>query len=143
MSRRRPHLEVVCGLALRGLHIVQSREGIATVSSTTVPEFGPNDWFVEEKYNQFLSDPSSVDQIWRDFFTDPVTESRKANQVNGAPDGHAATDTAGVTTDARPAPVASAQARAAAAPATPVSAPPAQAVASVPPPPPPPPARNN
>src|ERR1700710_2855869 len=95
MSRCRFRLEVVCGLALIGLHIVQSREGIATVSSTTAPEFGPNDWFVEEKYNQFLSDPSSVDQIWRDFFTDPVAESRKANQVNGVPERHAAPDTNG------------------------------------------------
>ena len=54
------------------------------MSSVTVPEFGPNDWFVEEKYNQFLSDPTSVDQIWRDFFTDPVAESRRLHQAYGA-----------------------------------------------------------
>jgi hypothetical protein len=40
------------------------------VSSAAVPEFGPNDWFVEEKYQQFLTDPASVDPIWRDFFAD-------------------------------------------------------------------------
>ena len=39
------------------------------MSSATVPEFGPNDWFVEEKYQQFLADPESVDPIWRDFFS--------------------------------------------------------------------------
>src|ERR1700712_3992757 len=151
MSRCRFHLGVVRGLALTGLHIVQSREGIATVSSTTAPEFGPNDWFVEEKYNQFLSDPSSVDQIWRDFFTDPVAESRKANQVNGAPGGHGAPGAAGVTIDPGAAPVASApkaQAPAAAPPTAPVQAAPVQAapvqaapvraVGSTPPPPPPP-----
>jgi len=48
------------------------------VPSAIVPEFGPNDWFVEEKYNQFLSDPASVEQIWRDFFSDPVADKRKA-----------------------------------------------------------------
>ena len=39
------------------------------MSSAGVPEFGPNDWFVEEKYQQFLADPQSVDPIWRDFFS--------------------------------------------------------------------------
>src|SRR3954451_3817231 len=97
MSRRRSDVTLICGLALTGLHIIESREGIATVSSTTVPEFGPNDWFVEEKYNQYLSDPNSVEQIWRDFFSDPVAESRKASQVNGASDGRAADDTVGGT----------------------------------------------
>src|SRR5699024_4355930 len=31
-------------------------------------EFGPNDWFVEEKYQQFLTDPASVDVSWRQYF---------------------------------------------------------------------------
>ncbi|TKV61474.1 multifunctional oxoglutarate decarboxylase/oxoglutarate dehydrogenase thiamine pyrophosphate-binding subunit/dihydrolipoyllysine-residue succinyltransferase subunit [Nakamurella flava] len=39
------------------------------MSSTTAPEFGPNDWFVEEKYQQYLADPDSVDPIWREFFS--------------------------------------------------------------------------
>ena len=38
------------------------------MSSATIPEFGPNDWFVQEKYEEFLADPQSVDLIWRDFF---------------------------------------------------------------------------
>ena len=46
------------------------------MSSKAVPEFGPNDWFVEEKYQQFLADPSSVDPIWRDFFADTGSGSR-------------------------------------------------------------------
>src|SRR6195952_1084086 len=61
-----------------------------TVSSATKPEFGPNDWFVEEKYNQFLADPSSVEQIWRDFFTDPVDEARRAPANNNGGNGHSA-----------------------------------------------------
>src|ERR1700712_4597646 len=47
-----------------------SEQAEATVSSSVVPEFGPNDWFVEEKYQQFLADPDSLDPIWRDFFAD-------------------------------------------------------------------------
>jgi hypothetical protein len=43
-------------------------------SGTAAPEFGPNDWFVEEKYLEYLADPSQVDPIWRDFFaqSDPT-----------------------------------------------------------------------
>src|ERR1700712_4866169 len=125
MSRCRFHVTVVRGLALTGLHIVQNREGIATVSSTTAPEFGPNDWFVEEKYNQYLSDPSSVEQIWRDFFSDPVAESRKTGQSNGAP--------------AAPSAVAAEPAPEAAAAAPIPAAAPAPVIAKTPPPPPPPP----
>ena len=43
--------------------------------SSAAPEFGPNDWFVEEKYQQFLADPDSVDPIWRDFFADAKAPS--------------------------------------------------------------------
>jgi 2-oxoglutarate decarboxylase len=32
--------------------------------------FGPNDWLVEEMYEQFKTDPSSVSESWRDFFAD-------------------------------------------------------------------------
>jgi len=38
------------------------------MSSSTIPEFGPNDWYVQERYEQFLVDPGSVDKVWRDFF---------------------------------------------------------------------------
>jgi 2-oxoglutarate decarboxylase len=32
--------------------------------------FGMNEWLVNEKYQQFLSDPASVDPVWQDFFAD-------------------------------------------------------------------------
>ncbi|WP_433229172.1 multifunctional oxoglutarate decarboxylase/oxoglutarate dehydrogenase thiamine pyrophosphate-binding subunit/dihydrolipoyllysine-residue succinyltransferase subunit [Micromonospora sp. CA-248260] len=32
--------------------------------------FGPNEWIVEEMYQRYLADPSSVDSAWHDFFTD-------------------------------------------------------------------------
>ncbi|WP_420120438.1 multifunctional oxoglutarate decarboxylase/oxoglutarate dehydrogenase thiamine pyrophosphate-binding subunit/dihydrolipoyllysine-residue succinyltransferase subunit [Nakamurella sp.] len=38
------------------------------VSTSLETDFGPNDWFVQEKYEEFLADPASVDSIWRDFF---------------------------------------------------------------------------
>uniref|UniRef100_UPI00262F7EFC 2-oxoglutarate dehydrogenase E1 subunit family protein n=1 Tax=Ferrimicrobium sp. TaxID=2926050 RepID=UPI00262F7EFC len=30
--------------------------------------FGPNDWLVEEMYNQYLENPRSVSGEWREFF---------------------------------------------------------------------------
>ena len=36
--------------------------------SSKAPEFGPNDWFVQERYEEFLADPESVDPIWREYF---------------------------------------------------------------------------
>ena len=32
--------------------------------------FGPNEWLVDELYEQYLRDPNSVDRAWWDFFTD-------------------------------------------------------------------------
>jgi len=39
-------------------------------SSSPASPFGPNEWLVEEMYEQFLADPSSVDPAWHDFFAD-------------------------------------------------------------------------
>ena len=32
--------------------------------------FGPNEWIVEEMYQRYLADPSSVDPAWHDFLAD-------------------------------------------------------------------------
>jgi 2-oxoglutarate dehydrogenase E1 component len=32
--------------------------------------FGPNEWIVEEMYQRYLADPTSVDSAWHDFFAD-------------------------------------------------------------------------
>ncbi len=39
-------------------------------------QFGPNEWLIEEMYERFLADPSSVDAAWHDFFADykPTTQ---------------------------------------------------------------------
>ncbi|MFC5910836.1 multifunctional oxoglutarate decarboxylase/oxoglutarate dehydrogenase thiamine pyrophosphate-binding subunit/dihydrolipoyllysine-residue succinyltransferase subunit [Streptacidiphilus monticola] len=81
--------------------------------------FGPNEWLVDEIYQQYLQDPNSVDRAWWDFFAD---------YKSGASAGVAATETAPPA--AAPAAVATATPAATApAPATaPAAAPAAPAV---------------
>src|SRR5579872_6148647 len=41
--------------------------------SPTAPvtgSFGPNAWLVDDMYERFLVDPSSVSESWREFFSD-------------------------------------------------------------------------
>jgi 2-oxoglutarate decarboxylase len=48
-------------------------------SSSPASQFGPNEWLVEEMYDQFLADPSSVDAAWHEFFADfKPTQSAQA-----------------------------------------------------------------
>ncbi|MEU3550925.1 multifunctional oxoglutarate decarboxylase/oxoglutarate dehydrogenase thiamine pyrophosphate-binding subunit/dihydrolipoyllysine-residue succinyltransferase subunit [Streptomyces longwoodensis] len=91
--------------------------------------FGPNEWLVDEIYQQYLQDPNSVDRAWWDFFAD---------YKPGAPSGPAAAGTAATGaagTTPTPAPAASAapaDRTPAAAPATPAPAAPAQAAPAAP-----------
>jgi multifunctional 2-oxoglutarate metabolism enzyme len=39
-------------------------------SSSAAGSFGANEWLVEELYERYQSDPSSVDEAWHDFFAD-------------------------------------------------------------------------
>ncbi|MFL6121828.1 multifunctional oxoglutarate decarboxylase/oxoglutarate dehydrogenase thiamine pyrophosphate-binding subunit/dihydrolipoyllysine-residue succinyltransferase subunit [Actinophytocola sp.] len=52
-------------------------------SSSPASQFGPNEWLVEEMYEQFLADPSSVDSAWHDFFADYKPTQRVANKAAG------------------------------------------------------------
>ncbi|MGW3915885.1 multifunctional oxoglutarate decarboxylase/oxoglutarate dehydrogenase thiamine pyrophosphate-binding subunit/dihydrolipoyllysine-residue succinyltransferase subunit [Streptomyces sp. NPDC005070] len=47
--------------------------------STTL-EFGLNTWVVDEQRKHYLHDPGSVDQTWRDFFTDQASPASPANR---------------------------------------------------------------
>ncbi|MGW3571962.1 2-oxoglutarate dehydrogenase E1 subunit family protein, partial [Streptomyces sp. NPDC000941] len=38
--------------------------------SNPAAAFGPNEWLVDEIYQQYLQDPNSVDRAWWDFFAD-------------------------------------------------------------------------
>jgi 2-oxoglutarate decarboxylase len=48
--------------------------------------FGPNEWIVEEMYQRYLADPTSVDSAWHDFFADyrPVSEQKSPAATGGA-----------------------------------------------------------
>ncbi|MEU4261405.1 multifunctional oxoglutarate decarboxylase/oxoglutarate dehydrogenase thiamine pyrophosphate-binding subunit/dihydrolipoyllysine-residue succinyltransferase subunit [Streptomyces argenteolus] len=108
--------------------------------SNPAAAFGPNEWLVDEIYQQYLQDPNSVDRAWWDFFADykPGTSGTAdkpvptdAGAVTPAP-AAAASSTADNTAPAQqaaPAPVAApaaapakAAAPAQAAPAAPVKA---------------------
>lgn len=79
--------------------------------------FGPNEWLVDEIYQQYLQDPNSVDRAWWDFFADYKPGAAAAS----APAGTAAAGAAETTTPAPAAPTAAAPA----APAAPAPAAPA------------------
>jgi multifunctional 2-oxoglutarate metabolism enzyme len=57
----------------------------ATNSTTTL---GPNAWLVDEMYEQYLDDPASVSESWRDFFADykrDVDQRSSASTAVAAP----------------------------------------------------------
>ena len=65
-----------------------------TAIDSAGPAFGANSWLVEEMYEQFRSDPDSVSETWREFFSDykpaiaPVPAApapSPATVSNGAP----------------------------------------------------------
>ena len=61
--------------------------------------FGPNEWIVEEMYQRYLADPTSVDPAWHDFFADykPAT-GRPARHRHAGRRRAAATATAPAAT---------------------------------------------
>ncbi|PYC68157.1 multifunctional oxoglutarate decarboxylase/oxoglutarate dehydrogenase thiamine pyrophosphate-binding subunit/dihydrolipoyllysine-residue succinyltransferase subunit [Streptomyces tateyamensis] len=100
-----------------------------TPSSASTTGFGPNEWLVDEIYQQYLQDPNSVDRAWWDFFADykPGTEVTSVTQAV-TPVGPTPTPVAAPA----PAAVPAAPAPAAAAAAAPVAAAPAAPLAAAP-----------
>ncbi|QNP70255.1 multifunctional oxoglutarate decarboxylase/oxoglutarate dehydrogenase thiamine pyrophosphate-binding subunit/dihydrolipoyllysine-residue succinyltransferase subunit [Streptomyces roseirectus] len=95
--------------------------------------FGPNEWLVDEIYQQYLQDPNSVDRAWWDFFADykPGAAEPAAPAAAGTAAAGAAATTP--TAPATPAPVPAAPAAPAATPAPqPAAAAPAPAPAPKP-----------
>jgi 2-oxoglutarate decarboxylase len=86
--------------------------------------FGPNEWLVDEIYQQYLADPNSVDRAWWDFFAD--------YQPNVEAPAAAAPKAAAPVTPAPAAPAATPAPAAPQAPAAPAPAPAPVAVASKP-----------
>ncbi|WP_419583502.1 2-oxoglutarate dehydrogenase E1 subunit family protein, partial [Streptomyces caniscabiei] len=142
-ERARPDLPGHGGVAFIPAvhHLVKRKRAVAAVSpqspsnssiSTDADQagknpaaaFGPNEWLVDEIYQQYLQDPNSVDRAWWDFFADYKPGAAAAP----APASSAATGAAATTTPAAPA-----------APAQAPPPPPAPPPPAPPPPPPPPP----
>src|SRR5215218_4378975 len=63
-----------------------------------VTEFGPNEWLVDELYQQYLEDKNSVDPAWWEFFADYQPADAPSGQTTSrrgdatAANGRAATD---------------------------------------------------
>jgi multifunctional 2-oxoglutarate metabolism enzyme len=73
----------------------------SSASSSSVAGFGTNEWLVEEMYQQYLADPSSVDQAWHEFFAD----YRPGGPVGGGDRDEPAASANGATAaPAKPAP---------------------------------------
>ena len=114
------------GLSVRG----HWKKAIAVVSpqgsmSNAPSGFGPNEWLVDEMYEQWQADPESVDRAWWDFFRDRqanATATPAATQPAAAQPAPPATQPAA----AQPA-AASQPAAANPAPAQPAEAKPAEA----------------
>ncbi|MDX6208971.1 MAG: multifunctional 2-oxoglutarate metabolism enzyme, partial [Frankiales bacterium] len=55
-----------------------------TKQSDPLAGFGPNEWLVQEIYQQWLTDPSSVDEAWWEFFGDFKPVATNGSATNGA-----------------------------------------------------------
>ncbi|WP_420035522.1 multifunctional oxoglutarate decarboxylase/oxoglutarate dehydrogenase thiamine pyrophosphate-binding subunit/dihydrolipoyllysine-residue succinyltransferase subunit [Streptomyces sp. cg28] len=86
--------------------------------------FGPNEWLVDEIYQQYLQDPNSVDRAWWDFFAD--------YKPGAAAAGAAPTEPAAQPAQKPPAPAAAPAPAAQAPAAKPAAAAPAQTAAAKP-----------
>jgi 2-oxoglutarate decarboxylase len=64
-----------------------------TTTTRTTAALGPNAWLVDEMYEQYLADPGSVSESWRDFFADYRRDAD--HMAPPAPGGAPATARAG------------------------------------------------
>ena len=69
------------------------RSGAKDRAASANPDFGPNEWLVDELYQRYLADPGSVDMAWWNFFADYQPPSG----VPGPPGGPAGPGTPAVT----------------------------------------------
>ena len=111
-------------------------------SDPTSPDFGTNQWLVEEMYDRYKADPGSVDPTWQAFFAPKggTDGTGGAAPTNGAPAPVQPAPAPVEPVETKPAPAASTSSAAPAAPAAPAPAPAAPAPAASPTPPTPPPA---
>jgi 2-oxoglutarate decarboxylase len=55
---------------LDGLSFEERTSSVSTQQDNPLASFGTNEWIVEEMYQKYLTDPTSVDPAWHDFFAD-------------------------------------------------------------------------
>ncbi len=104
------------------------KEPTVTVSGS----FGPNAWLVEDMYERYAADPSSVAQSWRDFFADyRPTPVGPTAAVTAPPEEEGVAADGGTPAAVREGVAAPPASAAAAAPAVAVAAAPAAPVAAV------------
>ncbi|GAA4503321.1 multifunctional oxoglutarate decarboxylase/oxoglutarate dehydrogenase thiamine pyrophosphate-binding subunit/dihydrolipoyllysine-residue succinyltransferase subunit [Actinoallomurus oryzae] len=60
-----------------------STQSSRSSADQTTPDFGPNEWLVDELYQKYLEDPNSVDRAWWNFFAD-YQPDRPAKAADGA-----------------------------------------------------------
>ena len=101
-----------------------------STSGDPMASFGPNDWLVDELYQQYLTDKDSVDRAWWAFFEDYSprdADGRKAAPLgNGAPSARPAPQSPSTTaanTSAAPSATSTAPSAAQKPPAAPAPAP--------------------
>ncbi|MFD4367862.1 multifunctional oxoglutarate decarboxylase/oxoglutarate dehydrogenase thiamine pyrophosphate-binding subunit/dihydrolipoyllysine-residue succinyltransferase subunit [Rhodococcus sp. NPDC058521] len=55
------------------------------MSSSSTSQFGQNQWLVDEMYQRFQDDPSSVDASWHEFLTDYTPDAGTTDNAAAAP----------------------------------------------------------
>lgn len=89
--------------------MLATEEAIEPVpEQTRTPDFGANEWLVDEMYDQYLADPASVEPVWRQFFASRNGTSATAPATEAAPaEPPAGRETASGSTATEPPPPAS------------------------------------
>jgi 2-oxoglutarate dehydrogenase E1 component len=74
-------------------------------SSSSRPDFGANEWLVEEMYERYVADPNSVDAAWHDFFADYRPPAGAPARADTAPAANTSDSTGSESAAAAPAEV--------------------------------------
>ncbi|MET0318065.1 MAG: multifunctional oxoglutarate decarboxylase/oxoglutarate dehydrogenase thiamine pyrophosphate-binding subunit/dihydrolipoyllysine-residue succinyltransferase subunit, partial [Rhodococcus fascians] len=64
------------------------------MSSSSTTQFGQNQWLVDEMYQRFKDDPSSVDASWHEFLTDYDPDAPAGDEAAPVPNGSAGSGSA-------------------------------------------------
>jgi 2-oxoglutarate dehydrogenase E1 component len=91
----------------------ETKQRVPGTTRTPGADFGPNEWLVDELYQQYQADPGSVDRAWWNFFADYRPEPTDARRPQAPAQGQGAGQRPG--SQATPAPPAGAAAQTATA----------------------------